>query len=91
MNAPESKEWFQQERQLSRRFFQFITNHDLVLVRDKHDTFRKFHFSYLVIDDRDRICLEINNILMAARLIDVTVAMNAQVELLSVHDQTFIH
>ena len=90
MDVAEGKERREEQSDLGRRLHQFETDHHLIRIRYEKDAFREGDLADPVGDLRHRISLEINDVLVAARLIDASVAMDAQIEPLPVQDETLI-
>ncbi len=90
MDVTESQERGQKQPYLSRSVNQVETYHDLIGIRHEQYAFREHNLPDLIGDFRDRVSLEIDDVLVAARLIDITVAVDTQIELFSIKDETFI-
>ncbi len=90
MHAPKSKERLQDKRHFRRSLKQLIPDEHLVIVRNHHDGLGEEDASYLIGDYRNRIGVKVHNVLVSSRLIRVTVAVNAEVELLAPEDKAFI-
>ncbi len=91
VDVAERQERTQLQRHRRRTLQQLVFHEDLVAVLRQHNALAKEDFSHLVGDLRHRVRTEIHHILMAARLVHIAVAMDAEVELLAIHDQGFVH
>ena len=90
VDVTERQERRQKQLDLCRSVDQLETDHHLVRVRNKQDALGEHDLTDSIGDFRHRISLEINDVLVAARLIDASVAMDAQIEPLPVQDETLI-
>ena len=90
VDVTERQERRQKQLDLGRCVDQFETDHDLIRIRDKQDALGEHDLTDSIGDFRHRISLEINDVLVAARLMDASVAMDAQIEPLPVQDETLI-
>ncbi len=90
VDVPERKERSEQQLHLPRSVDQLETDHDLVGIRDEKDALGENYLTHPVGDFRHRVSLEIDDVLVTARLIDTPVAMDAKVELLPVKDEALI-
>ena len=90
MKTPEAQEGLEQDPDLAGSLAEFVADEHLVLVRSQDDGLGEDDFTDLINNLRDRIGLEIHDVLMAAGLIDVPVAVNPEIELLATYDQTFV-
>ena len=90
MNAPERKERLQAETQPGRGFRHLVADHNLVLVRYQENALRELYLTHPVGDHRYRVGLEVHDILMSSRFIDVPVAVDAEIERLAVYLKALI-
>ena len=90
MDVPEREERTQLELRLGRRRHQFVLYEQLVFVGHEEDALAEDNLAHLVGDGRDRIGVEVDDILVPAWLVDVAVAVDAEVELLAFHDERFV-
>ena len=90
MDVAEGEERFQAHGRLGRALEQFILDEELVFVRMQQQGLAENDVSDLVGDRRDGIRTEIHHVLVPPGLVDVAIAMYAEVELLAVHDEGFV-
>ena len=69
---------------------QLIAYHHLIVIWVKDDTLPENDFPNLVRDAGNRVCVEVHNVLVAAGLIDVPIAVDAQVKPLSAQDKALV-
>ena len=90
VGVAEGQERLEDELHGSRRLEEFILYKDLVTVLGEKDALAEKHLSDLVGDLRHRIRAEVHYVLVSARLIDVSIAMNSEVELLTLDYEALI-
>ena len=90
MDVAESQEGLELEGGLGRGLDKLVADQDLVGVGYEQDALGENHLAHLVGDLRYGIGLEIDYVLVPARLIDVSIAVDAEVELLAVHNEAFV-
>ena len=90
VGVAERQERLEDERHGHRRGQELVLDEHLVLVKGQNEALAENHVSDLVGDVGHRVLCKIDDILVAAGLIDVTVAVDAQVELLAADHQTFV-
>ena len=71
-------------------FEDFEFHEHLVTVRRQDESLAEEDVSHLAGDLRDGVRAEVHHVLVAARFIGIPVTVDAQVELLAVHDQGFV-
>ena len=91
MHASESKERFQDERNLGRSLKKLILDEYLITVRSHHYGLGEDDSTDLICQLRNRHGIKVDDILVASWLISVTITMYAEVELLAVQQQTFVN
>jgi hypothetical protein len=90
MDVAESQERLELQFHFCGSVHQFIVDHELVRVRAEDYLLAENDFADLVGHGRDRICVEIHNVLVSARLIDVSVAVDSKVEALAPEGKAFV-
>ena len=91
MNPPESEERLELKLYLGRSAYELIFNENLVIIRNQDNTFCKHDAPDLVCNRRDRISIKIDNIFMAPRLINISIAMDSEIESLATKDNALIN
>jgi hypothetical protein len=90
MDVPESEKRFQLQRSLRRGRHQFELDQDLIVVGSQYYAFRKNYSADLVRYHRYGVRIEIDYVLVPPGFIYVPIAMNAQIELLAIYEQTLV-
>ena len=90
MHASECEERFQHEGSLFRGLDEMILDEYLIGVRSHKNSLAEQDFPYLVDNLRGWIGIEIDYVLMTSRFIDISVAVDAEIELLAAYDKTFV-
>ena len=90
VDATESQERLEFQRYLGGRFHQLVLDHQLVLVRIEYEAFTENNLPDLVGNHRDGICVKVHDVLVTAGFIDVSVAVDAQVETLTAQGKAFV-
>ena len=90
MDVAEGKERFHQQVDPAGRLQQVVPDHHPVGGGIEHDAFGKDDLADAVHDLRHGVRIEIDDVLVAARLVDITVPVDAEVELLSVQDDALV-
>ena len=90
VHASEGKKRLQDESRLHRRLDEIIPYEHLIIVRNHENRLGEDDLTYLIGDLRLWISVKVNDVLVASRLVDVTIAVDAEVELPSVHEQTLV-
>ena len=91
MEVTERKERLQLQFYCGRSLPELIFDNDLVFVRRQKDALGKDNLAYLVDDLRNRIRIKIHDVLVATRIINITIAVYAKVELFSADEQGLVY
>ena len=91
VDVAERQERTQLEHDRGRTLQQLVLDEHLVAVLRQHDALAEEDFTHLAGDLRHGVRAEIHHVFVAARLVHVAVTVDAKVELLTVHDQGFVH
>ena len=90
MNASERKERLELKRDLSGSRVKLILDKHLIIVRNHHNGLGENDSTDLVGYHRHRIGIEVDDVLMTSWFVSITIAVDAEVELLSAHHEAFI-
>ena len=90
MEVTESQERLELQLHLGGCFFQLILDEKLVLIGTKDDGLAEHDFPDFVSDGGNRVCIEVHDVLVAAGIVDVPVAVDSQVEPLAAEGQALI-
>ena len=90
VNASESKERLEHKGYLGRSLNEFVLDEHLIVVRNHHDSLGEYDSTNLISDNRHRIGIKVNDVLMSFRLIHITIAVNTEVELFATHHEALV-
>ena len=90
MDPAEGQEGLELEADGSRRLHQLVLDEKLVGVLRQDQALAEDDLADLVGDHRDRVGVEVHDVLVPARLVDVPIAVDAQVEPLSAEREAFV-
>ena len=90
MDPAEGQEGLELEPDGGRRFHQLVLDEELVGVLRQDQALAEDDLADLVGDHRDRVGIEVHDVLVPARFIDVPVAVDAQVEPLPAEREAFV-
>ena len=90
VEVAESQERLELQLHLGRGVQELILDEELVFVRAQGDLLAEDDLTDLVGDGGNRVCVEVHDVLVPAGLIDVSVAVDAQVEPLAAQGDAFV-